>query len=94
MDNAFSKILGSKKAVLSILGIICSMILAYTGKVTGEDTLNFIKWVLMAWLSAQAAEDVTMHVKGTHPDTLKLQAQLAKESAPTETKVLVEKSGA
>jgi hypothetical protein len=81
MDNAFSKIFGSKKAVLSILGIACSMLLTYTNKVSGEEALNFIKWVLMAWLSAQAAEDVTMHVKGTHPDTLKLQAQLSKESA-------------
>lgn len=90
MDNAFSKIFGSKKAVLSILGIACAMVLAYTGKVTGLETLDFIKWVLMAWLSAQAAEDVTMHVKGTHPDTLRLQAQLAKESAPAEPKVLVE----
>jgi hypothetical protein len=67
MGNALSRIVGSRKAILSILGIVCVMYMSKSGQVSGTEALGFIKWVLMAWLGAQAAEDVAMHLKGSHP---------------------------
>lgn len=67
MGNALSKIVGSRKAILSILGIAAAVYMSKTGQVAGPDALGFIKWILMAWLGAQAAEDVAMHLKGSHP---------------------------
>jgi hypothetical protein len=67
MMSTFSRIFGSRKAVFTLIAFGCTIAMAWTGRVTGTEALGFMKWILGAWLFAQTAEDVTMHIKGTHP---------------------------
>lgn len=53
------ELFASRKFIVTMLGIISITVLASIGKVSGEDALNFAKWVLGSWVLAQAGVDAT-----------------------------------
>lgn len=85
--GTISRILGSRKAVFTLLAMCAAMAMAWTARITGKEALDFMKWVLGAWIFAQAAEDGIMHWKGTHPGA---QLKLTPVPAPAAPTLLTE----
>jgi len=52
----------SRKAVVLVFAIAGVVLMNYLGRISGEEALAFVKWVVTAWLAAQAIEDTGKHV--------------------------------
>jgi len=52
----------SRKAVVLVFAIAGVVLMNCVGRIDGEKALDFIKWVVTAWLAAQALEDTGKHV--------------------------------
>ena len=50
-------LLNSRKALIMLLAVVGAFLLAALGKVAGDQALEFVKWVVMTWLGAQAVVD-------------------------------------
>lgn len=48
----------SRKAWVLLLAVVGVAALNITGKVTGPEALDFVKWLVGTWFAAVAAEDV------------------------------------
>jgi len=57
MANMISALLASRKAWVLLLCVAGAMVLNAKGQIDGPQALDFIKWVVGAWLAAVAAED-------------------------------------
>ncbi|HOA00819.1 MAG TPA: hypothetical protein PKI27_00775 [Dermatophilaceae bacterium] len=57
MIDSIAQLFGSRKALITMLAIVGIVVLAGLGRVAGEQALDFIKWIVTAWLAAQAYED-------------------------------------
>lgn len=55
--GALAGLLSSRKAIVVIVAIGTVAALGFTHNVDGDRVLEFVKWVLMVWLGAQAYED-------------------------------------
>lgn len=58
MDKV-KELLTSRKFIVTALGITGAVVLAALGKIDGERAMDFAKWLLGAWLLAQAGVDAT-----------------------------------
>lgn len=47
----------SKKAFIMALAIVAVVVLSSLGRVPGTEALDFVKWVVVAWLGAQAYQE-------------------------------------
>lgn len=47
----------SRKAWVVLLAIIGAVLLAALGRISAAESLEFVKWIVVAWLGAIAAED-------------------------------------
>lgn len=56
-------LLASRKAWVLLLSIVSVTILTLVGKLTADQALNFVKWVISAWLGAVALEDAADKVQ-------------------------------
>ena len=55
-------LLSSRKAVVMIVVLILVALGVHFGRVPWNDqTEDFVKWLVTAWLGAQAAEDISKH---------------------------------
>jgi hypothetical protein len=57
MLEAINRLLSSRKALMMLAAVIAATTLASLGKVTGTEALEFVKWVVLVWIGAQAAVD-------------------------------------
>lgn len=57
MLDAVKGLLASRKAIVTVLVIVGVVVLAALGKVAADPALEFLKWIVIAWLGAQAYED-------------------------------------
>jgi hypothetical protein len=55
--QALTGLLSSRKAVIVVVAIIAITVLGYFGVVEGDKAVDFVKWVVVSWLGAQAYED-------------------------------------
>ena len=58
MQSKLAELLGSRKFWVSIVAIGAVVTFAVMGRIAGDQALDFIKWVIGAWLGSQAATDV------------------------------------
>lgn len=67
MFQGLSAMLGSRKAMVGLSAIAAVTFLAHAGKVDGGQAMDFIKYVVMTFIGAQAVEDAAKHMsqKGT-----------------------------
>lgn len=65
--QGLSAMLGSRKAMVGLTAILAVTYLAHGGKVDGVQAMDFIKYVVMTFIGAQAMEDAAKHMsqKGT-----------------------------
>ena len=56
-QNFIIDLLTSKKAIVMLIVVVAVTVLAALSKVQGQAALDFIKWVVMAWLGSQAVVD-------------------------------------
>ncbi len=57
MASVFMALAQSRKAWVVLAAVVGVIVMNVTGRVPGERALDFIKWIVMTWLGAQAAED-------------------------------------
>jgi hypothetical protein len=57
MNSTLSAFMNSRKAWVLLLAIIGVVVMNVVGRIDHKDALDFIKWIVMAWLGAVAAED-------------------------------------
>lgn len=50
-------LLNSRKAWIAVLSIVAVVALAALGKVDGAGALDFVKWLVSAWIGSVALED-------------------------------------
>lgn len=55
--NALTGLLSSRKAIIVFVAILAISGLGYAGIVEGDKVIEFVKWVVVSWLGAQAYED-------------------------------------
>lgn len=55
--QAFGKLASSRKAIVVVLAIVIVGGMGFAHVVEGDKVLEFVKWLVMAWLGAQAYED-------------------------------------
>jgi hypothetical protein len=58
VQGKVGELLGSRKFWVSIVAIGAVITFAVLGKVAGDQAMDFIKWIIGAWLGSQAATDV------------------------------------
>ena len=61
--EAITKLFSSKKAIVTIVAIVCTTIMAIAGSVPGSEVLTFLMVVVPAWVGSQAAIDVAAKLK-------------------------------
>lgn len=57
MKEAIGNLLSSRKAIVTILVVVGVIVLAALGRLAAEPAMEFLKWIVIAWLGAQAYED-------------------------------------
>lgn len=57
MPNMMSAMLTSRKAWVMVVCVVGAVVLNARGQIDGPQALDFIKWVVGAWLGAVAIED-------------------------------------
>lgn len=55
--NPLIALLGSRKAWIAMLSIVAVVALAALGKIDGAGALDFVKWLVSAWIGSVALED-------------------------------------
>lgn len=55
--NVVQALLQSRKAWVVLLAVVGVVVMELVGKIGPRDALDAIKWLVSAWLGAQAAED-------------------------------------
>ena len=63
--NVIQNLLASRKAVVTFVAVVAAVSLGFANKVSGQEVLDFVKWVITTWLGAQAAEDVAKKINIT-----------------------------
>lgn len=57
----------SRKAWVLLIAIVGVVAMNIAGRVNGEDALSFIKWMVVAWFGAVAAEDAAKKMSAGNP---------------------------
>lgn len=57
MLDTIKRLMASRKALVMVVAIIGVVVLAGLGRVTSEQALGFIKWVVIAFIGGTALED-------------------------------------
>lgn len=57
ITKALARLLSSRKAIIVFVAIVAISGLGYAGIVEGDKVVEFVKWVVVSWLGAQAYED-------------------------------------
>jgi hypothetical protein len=57
MIEALQNLTSSRKAIIVVTVVIGVVVLAAIGRVPQEQAMDFMKWIVVAWLGAQAYED-------------------------------------
>ena len=57
MLEAIKNLVSSRKALVVVLVVVGVVVLAAVGRVQQEQAMEFLKWIVVAWLGAQAYED-------------------------------------
>ena len=57
MKDALIELTSSKKAIVMSLAIVATVILASVNRITGPQAIDFVKWVVITWIGAQAYQD-------------------------------------
>lgn len=57
MKDMLSALVTSRKAWVLLLAVIGVVVMNVAGRVTGEQTIDVIKWLVSAWFGAVALED-------------------------------------
>ena len=60
MTDAIRNLISSRKGIIVIATIVSVVVLAALGRLEQESTLEFLKWIVAAWLGAQAYEDAAI----------------------------------
>jgi len=55
--GAVAGLLASRKAIIVIVAIGVVAALGFTHNIEGDKVIEFVKWVVVSWLGAQAYED-------------------------------------
>jgi hypothetical protein len=63
MNAMISSLATSRKAWVLLVAVVGAVVMNVAGRIDGEKALEFIKWIVMTWLGAQAYEDA--HVKSS-----------------------------
>ena len=63
MQSKAIELVTSRKFLISLVAVVVICLLAAAGKVGGDQAMDFVKWVLGAWLASQAATDVANKLK-------------------------------
>ena len=69
MADMLRALVTSRKAWVLLLAIVGVVAMNLAGKVTGSETLDFVKWLVGTWLAAVAAEDVAKKMTNGEPPT-------------------------
>jgi hypothetical protein len=59
MMEKVKELLTSRKFIVTLIAITGVTVLAAIGKIDGDKALDFAKWVLGAWIAAQAGTDIS-----------------------------------
>jgi hypothetical protein len=54
--NVFARLAGSTKFLVALVAIVAVVVLAALGKYSSADAVAFVKWIVTAWLGAQAVQ--------------------------------------
>lgn len=57
MPNVIQTLLASRKAWVVLLAVVGVVVMELMGKISAKDALDALKWLVSAWLGAQAVED-------------------------------------
>jgi len=57
MLEALRNLISSRKAIVVMMVVVGVVVLAGLGRVQQEQAMEFLKWIVVAWLGAQAYED-------------------------------------
>jgi len=57
------ELFSSRKFVIALVAVLIIVVLAVAGRIAGDQALDFIKWVVGAWIAGQAATDVASKLK-------------------------------
>ena len=66
ITQALSGLLSSRKAVIVFTTIVAVTVLGYFGVIEGDKVIDFVKWVVVSWLGAQAYEDAKIKSAALH----------------------------
>jgi hypothetical protein len=61
MNAMIAGLASSRKAWVLLAAVVGAVVMNVAGRIDGDKALEFIKWLVMTWLGAQAYEDA--HVK-------------------------------
>ncbi len=59
-ENPFLKLMQSRKAIVVVVVVAAATVALLSGKLTQDQWTDLVKWVTVAWLGAQAAEDAVV----------------------------------
>ena len=55
-DSPFARLLGSTKFLVMLLAIVAVVTLAALGRYSGDQAVEFVKWIVATWLASQAVQ--------------------------------------
>lgn len=70
-QNPLQRLLGSTKAIVTLLVIVCSFTALFLGRATWEQVVTLLQVSIPAWLAAQAIEDGAQKLAVPRMDAVK-----------------------
>ena len=55
-DSPFTRLLGSTKFLVMLIAIVAVVTLAALGRYSGDQAVEFVKWIVATWLASQAVQ--------------------------------------